>query len=71
MNYVHDLSKIENKFTRRRYHIAQEANREKLVCPKCRTDQIQLVKYLYDPPAGWKCRSCKYEFDWEPLNPCP
>ena len=66
-----DLTTIENDWTRRRYHLGREASGQRLKCPGCGSEQLQLVKYLMKPPAGWKCRRCKFEFDWEPCHVCP
>jgi len=34
-------------------------------CPSCRTLQVQLVGYVDVHPAQWKCRHCKFEFEYE------
>ena len=36
------------------------------LCPKCNTPQVQLIDYMEKEPAAWKCRCCKYKFDFEP-----
>ena len=36
-------------------------------CPKCGEKfQIQLVEFINEI-AQWKCRNCKYKFDFEPV----
>jgi hypothetical protein len=51
---------------RRREFLSEQANWKELACPQCRDRQIQLVGYLGEPPARWKCRSCNSRFNWEP-----
>lgn len=31
-------------------------------CPKCNTNQVQLIDWFLEPAASWKCRECKYKF---------
>jgi tRNA(Ile2) C34 agmatinyltransferase TiaS len=36
-------------------------------CPGCgEQHQVQLIEYLGDPPAGWRCRTCRLKFYHEP-----
>jgi transposase-like protein len=44
----------------RREHLCKNAP----ACPQCHTKQVQLV--VRDIPAGWVCRHCGYNFDYEP-----
>ena len=34
-------------------------------CPQCGTEQVQLVDHIVKP-AQWKCRHCKYKYEFEP-----
>lgn len=34
-------------------------------CPRCAADQVQCTEHLTSP-AQWKCRDCRYEWDYEP-----
>lgn len=36
-----------------------------LLCPNCKDEQVQILNYT-DKPAVWKCRSCKFIFEFEP-----
>ena len=37
-------------------------------CPRCgETMQIQVITYL-EPPAEWRCRTCKHKFVHEPTQ---
>lgn len=33
-------------------------------CPCCAAEQVQLTDY--HEPAQWKCRECKFRFEFEP-----
>ena len=36
-------------------------------CSKCgEPKQFQLIDWLYSDSAKWKCRTCKYKFNYEP-----
>jgi hypothetical protein len=35
-------------------------------CPKCRSEQIQLIGRL--KPAQWRCRICQHRFEQEPSH---
>lgn len=40
-------------------------------CPRCREQmQIQVTDYV-GVPAKWKCRMCKYRFEYEPSENQP
>ncbi len=34
-------------------------------CPKCDTDQVQLIEYIESDVAKWKCRHCRQKFYFE------
>jgi ribosomal protein L37AE/L43A len=36
------------------------------LCPECSTPQVQLITYMEEIPARWKCRHCKHKFYFEP-----
>lgn len=50
-------------FTNRREFLSKQ----RLHCPVCRGDQVQLIAY-HKEPAVWKCRDtkCRSIFHWEP-----
>jgi transposase-like protein len=39
-------------------------NRHSPICPKCKTEQIELKSRLI--PASWRCRECHYKWNEEP-----
>ncbi len=43
--------------TLRREKAAQHA----IPCPKCGTDQVQLMQYFRDPLL-WRCRYCRHKY---------
>lgn len=60
-----DLFQDMIKSSKRRELLGKRMNQQKLCCPECNTRQVQLVGYISDYPAKWKCRHCKYKFEWE------
>ena len=59
--FKEDLRKTHD----RRVELGKRMNSQKLCCPECKTRQVQLVGYIDIIPAEWRCRHCKYEFNWE------
>jgi transposase-like protein len=35
-------------------------------CPHCRSEQVQIMSHRN--PAEWRCRNCKFWFNFEPTN---
>lgn len=54
--------------TQRRLHLSEQANLH-LTCPSCQSDQVQLIAYMNQTPAHWRCRTCHKGFEWEPQEP--
>ena len=42
----------------------ESAARQHRSCPKCGTEQVQLTDWS-TPLLKWKCRQCKYRFEFE------
>ena len=39
--------------------------KEPPLCPDCRTDQVQLIEWIEEETAEWKCRHCRTRFKFE------
>lgn len=61
-DYLSDKSKTLFKLTERRVFLCSNGP----VCPKCKDAQVQLIEYINIKPATWKCRICKFKFEFEP-----
>lgn len=35
-------------------------------CPSCGNEQVQIIDW--NKPAQWKCRICKFKFEFEPTK---
>lgn len=42
----------------------EKVAKQKLCCPRCDTNQVQLVSWI-NPVVDLKCRRCKYTFKWD------
>ncbi|QGY75127.1 hypothetical protein CF8_0167 [Aeromonas phage CF8] len=42
----------------------EKVAKQKLCCPRCDTNQVQLVSWT-SPVVDLKCRRCKYTFKWD------
>ena len=49
-------------FVDRRKHLGERMPR----CPSCCSSQVHLVAYIEVTPAEWKCRTCRFNFAFEP-----
>lgn len=53
---------IMMKLVNRRKNIQKESK----FCPKCNSNQQQLIKYFdFSKPAVFKCRVCKFEWEFD------
>lgn len=61
---MNEGDKVIGEILKRRFFLSQNVP----VCPVCpESAQIQLVSWLCDPPAKWRCRTCGHRFAFEPL----
>lgn len=61
-NTLSDLDHWHNAIASRQNLIYKNVPR----CPACNNEQVQIMDSSV--PAKWRCRVCKYKFEYEPVK---